>query len=59
MEMVESNWLAAVTRDWTFPATLEPSGDTVTVTGVELTDPRLTVMPGRRPERALVWEVTW
>ena len=43
MEMVESNWLAAVTRDSTVPATLEPSGDTVAeVRGTELTDPRLT-----------------
>jgi hypothetical protein len=56
--MVDSSWLAALTRDWTLPATDEPSGVTVTVTGVELTDARLIVMPGRRPERALVWEVT-
>ena len=53
VEIVERNWLAALTRDWTVAATLEPSGDTVTVTGVVLTDTRLTVMPGRRPDEGV------
>ena len=59
VEMLESTWLAALTRDATWLTTWEPSGATVIVTGVALTCARLNVLtPGSSPVTVLVWEVT-
>src|ERR1700677_1887903 len=44
--MLESTWVAALTRADTWLTTCDPSGETRMVTGVELTCARFTPRPG-------------